>query len=175
MTPQDMIKRYQITFAPNDTTKLMLSGVKRVKAEGMLDEVVAHKAEIIAILTAEREAAEKAAAEHEAKIEAIEGLDEIYAAIEEHERHRAAFERAMYRGDGILPGMPKSDIKALCAKYPREAAYIQACEYSNSENLTQMGIGIRAKECIINGEDYEQVLADMEKEWGDYCHEHIWD
>lgn len=97
MTPQEMIKRYQITFAPNDDTKLMLRGVKRVKAEGMLDEVTAHKAEIIAILTAEREAAEKAAAEREAKIAAIEGLDEIYAAIEEHDRHRAAFEHAMYR------------------------------------------------------------------------------
>lgn len=175
MTPQEMIKRYQITFAPNDTTKLMVSGVKRVKAEDMLDEVIARKAEIIAILTAECEAAEKAAAEREAKIAAIEGLDEIYAAIEEHEQHRAAFERAMYRGDGILPGMPKSDIKALYAKYPRAAAYIQASEYSNSENLTQMGIGIRAKERIINEEDCKKVLADMEKEWGDYCHEHIWD
>lgn len=28
---------------------------------------------------------------------------------------------------------------------------------------------------ILNGEDYKQAIADMKKEWCDYCEEHVFD
>lgn len=177
MTATEMIKKYRISLAYGKGREGMIriADARRIKADKMLEEVHAHKPEIMAILTAEKEAKEKAIAERTAKINAIEGLNEIKAAIAEHELYHDAFNAAMERGDGQLPARPESNIGEMKAKYPRAAAYLKAENYEYSENYAQASAGRKARERIINGEDYEQVLADMEKEWSDYCNEHVWD
>ena len=35
--------------------------------------------------------------------------------------------------------------------------------------------GIKAKERIINGEDYNEVIKDMKAEWDEYIKDHLWD
>lgn len=170
-----MIKKYRITLAHGKDGMIQILEVERIKADKMIDEVRSHKPEIMEILNAEKEAKEKAIAERTAKINAIEGLKEINAAIEEHERFHYKFNAAMERGDGLLPEIPESNIGELKAKYPRAAAYLKAESYKLSANYAKASAGRKALERIINGENYEQVLDDMEKEWSDYCNEHMWD
>ena len=137
-----------------------------------------HRAEIMALIKTETEAKERAAAEREAKIAAIDGLTEIKKAIYDHEKYHRDFERMMDDefNDGLRPPKkPESDINELMSKYPRAAAYIKAEDYSYSPHYAKSAIGIKALEQIINGENYDKVLADMEKEWSDYCESHMWD
>ena len=35
--------------------------------------------------------------------------------------------------------------------------------------------GIRARDRIVNGEDYEKVISDMESEWKSFCGKNMWD
>ena len=173
MTAAEMIKKYDIRLATEG--RIGIYNANRAKKDKMLDTIFAAKPEIIAVLTAEKEAAEKAAAERKAKIDAIEGLNELKAAIDEHERYYYDFNAAMERGDGRLPARPTSSVRETAEKYPRAAAYLKAESYEYSANYAKSGAGKKARERIINGEDYEQVLADMEKEWSEYCNEHVWD
>lgn len=177
MTATEMIEKYRISLACGKGREgmIQIKEARRIKADKMLEEVLAHKPEIMAILTAEKEAKEKEAAERTAKINAIEGLNEIKVAIAEHELYHDEFNAAMERGDGRLPSRPESNIGEMKAKYPRAAAYLKAENYEYSANYAQASAGRKARERIINGEDYEQVLTDMEKEWSDYCNEHVWD
>ena len=175
MTVEEMIKKYRISLAYGKDGMIQILEAKRIKADKMLDEVLSHKPEIMAILNAEKEAKEKAIAERTAKINAIEGLKEINAAIEEHERFHYKFNAAMAKGDGRMPAYPNTDIKAMKAKYPRAAAYLKAEDFALSDHYTKSTIGKKALDRIINGENYEQVLADMGKEWSDYCNKHMWD
>lgn len=125
------------------------------------------------------EAVKQAAAKsRQEKINAIEGLQEIYDASEEWSRYRDAFSCMMDNqdNDGARPPMqPTVNIEALNAKYPRAAAYIKAENYSCAANYAKSSAGRKALEKIINGEDYAQAIADMETEWSAYCEEHIWD
>ena len=176
MTVAEMVKKYNIKLA--DGGRIGIYNANCAKKDKMVDTIIAAKPEIIAYLTAEKEATEKAAAERKAKIDAIEGLKELEAAIAEHENYHYKFNRMMEDegNDGVNPPIrPQSNIRELKLKYPRAAAYIEAKSYEYSANYAKSGAGRNACERIINGEDYEQVLADMEKEWSDYCNEHIWD
>lgn len=110
-----------------------------------------------------------------AKIGAIEGLSEIRDAIVEHDRYWEKFNYAVEHGTGILPAPPKTDVKVLMEKYPRAAAYLKAENYMKSANFMKADAGIRARDRILNGEDYEKVIADMESEWKAFCEKHMWD
>lgn len=125
------------------------------------------------------EASKQAAANaRQEKINAIEGLQEIYDAKEAWSRYRNAFERMMedQDNDGAFPPMrPTVNVEELNTKYPRAAAYIKAENYSCAANYAKSSAGRTALEKIINGEDYVQAIADMEAEWSAYCDAHVWD
>lgn len=110
-----------------------------------------------------------------AKIGEIEGLFEIKDAIAEREKFLKEYNDAVENGTGILPAPPKPDIKALMNKYPRASAYLKAESYMKSANFMKADAGIRARDRIINGEDYEKVISDMESEWKAFCEKHMWD
>lgn len=74
-----------------------------------------------------------------------------------------------------MPTKPAVSITELYEKYPKAAAMLQAEAYSSASNVAKSSAGRKARERIIDGEDYTQVIADMEKEWTDYCDEHVWD
>ena len=121
------------------------------------------------------EAKEKAHAERQAKINAIEGLEELEYTIRAWEDYHEAFNRAMEEGDGFFPAMPSVKVEEVSNKYPRAAAYITARGWSRSANYAKASAGAKALEAIINGEDHEQAVKAMNAEWTAYCNERIWD
>lgn len=142
-----------------------------------VDQIKALKDEIIGELQ-EREAAHRAAAEErEAKINAIEGLKELQKAISAEEDYHREFNRRMENEalSSFLPARPAVSSKDIRAKYPRAAAYIKAENWKWASNYAKSGAGEKALERIINGEDHEQVMADMESEWSAHCQERMWD
>ena len=142
-----------------------------------IEQIKALKDEIIDELV-KREAAEKAAAAaREAKIKAIEGLAEIQDAINAEIDYHNEFNRRMENEaqSSFLPAKPEANSKDLRAKYPRAAAYVKAENWVYSGHFAKVAAGRKALERIINGENYEQVLADMEAEWSAHCKEHMWD
>lgn len=60
-------------------------------------------------------------------------------------------------------------------KYPSAAAYLEAEEYSESENYAQSTIGEKVLNRMRTGEDCLLVQKEMQNEWIDYCHKQILD
>jgi hypothetical protein len=173
LTVEELVKLCEIIDAGDGR----LGCRNKYQAQKHLDELKTKREEILKYL-ADKKAAEKAAAEaREAKINAIEGLKELKAAINEqddyyHEINRRFENEAL---SSILPTQPTANIKELKEKYPRAAAYIKAENWKYANNYAKAAAGKKALERIINGENYEQALADMEAEWSAHCQEHMWD
>lgn len=145
----------------------------------VLDEIktilLAEKAERDAEEAAKRAEAARIGKEREARRAAIPGVKLIEKAREEWDKWHDDTVRAIDNGDGIRPAEPKVNIEALKEQYPRAAALLKAESYSRSANYAKASAGSKARERIIDGEDYEKAIADMEQEWTDYCHKHMWD
>lgn len=126
---------------------------------------------------AEQEAA-KARAEREAKVQAIPGLAEIEHARADlaawHEEWEASFEGEGGGGIGVRP-KPKYDLKSMYDQYPKAVAYINAREYSRSENIVKARAGEVAVQKILAGEDYNAAITEMKAAWTKYCMDHAWD
>jgi len=148
----------------------------KYQAQKHLDELKAKKEEILKYLADKKAAEEAAAKAREAKIKAIEGLEELQKAINAEESYHYEINRRFENEalSSILPAQPKANIKELKEKYPRAAAYIKAENWKYSNNYVKAAAGAKALERIINGENYEQVLADMEAEWSAHCQENMW-
>jgi len=174
MEIKDLIRICKIEDAKNGTLKIwnMENGKK------YLEEIKAKKSEILAYL-AEKEAQEEARRQaKKAKIAAIEGLEEINNAINAETEYNRAFNKMMEdeSNDGVFPPKkPAINSADLKQKYPRAAAYIKAENWSFADHYVKSAAGKKAKERIVNGEDYKTVITEMEKEFSDHCMEHIWD
>lgn len=171
---QELIKTCRIEDGGDGNLRIWnkTQGAKR------LDEIKAHKAEILAYFAAERTAVETARIDRQAKIDAIEGLKEIKNAIDAAQRYTRAFERMMAdeNNDGANPpSKPKTDVAALMTQYPVAAAYLQAESYANSSHFVQAAAGRKALERIINGEAHAEVLATMQAEWNAHLDKAMWD
>lgn len=172
MTAQEFINKYRLVLIGENNIASCKYPDSSLEAN---EDFLRFRPEIFAILRAEKEAKKKALAElradtdlkmrayfrfppsaqkaldeRKAKIRAIEGLDELRYA-------------------------PKELEERIKAEYPRAAAYLKAESYSLSENDGKFTAGKKAVDRIINGEDYAAVIADMEKEWSDYCRERVCD
>ena len=173
MTVEELVKHCEIRLAGTD--KLEIRNVARGKK--MLDEIKARKTEIGDYLDAEEAAARVAAENRKAKIAAIEGLAELQAARDaeanyHHEVNRRFDDEAL---SSFMPARPKVSSKDVAAKYPRAGAYVKAESWTYASNYAKNAAGRKALERIINGEDYEQVLAEMDAEWSAHCDQHAWD
>ena len=148
----------------------------RMQAQKHLEELKAKRLDILQYLADKKAAEETARKERKAKIEAIAGLKELEAAINDeanyHGEVNRRFENEML--SSILPTQPKTNMKELKEKYPRAAAYIKAENWKYASNYAKSGAGEKALERIINGENHEQVLADMEAEWDAHREENMW-
>lgn len=162
----------QLRVAPGYATKMTAAQLKKaVAADRPL------LAEIKAALLAEREEARRQAAERQARIDAIPGLKEIRALIEARAGWRDELTRQMDSEGGCtsMPGYPEGDVEALCAQYPRAAAYLRAEAWAEAENDVKSEAGAVALKKILNGEPYEAALAEMEQTWQAHVRSHMWD
>lgn len=126
------------TFRLGD--KVGTTSVRKSDAPAYAAYVKAHKPEILSFLIEKEEAEKKAAADRQAKIDAIEGLKELEAANEALLNYREAFNRAIENDDAIFPSKPSATpegIEALRKKYPRAAAYRKAEAGSFAANYVQ--------------------------------------
>lgn len=174
MDIKELIKKYDITLFGKD--KIRIGQVIQLRKDKAEELVRGKKTEIMTYLKEEELEKKRAFEERQAKINAIEGLHEIKRAIEEQVRWRRDFNRAM-ESENRCVGMrakPKDNIDALKQKYPRAVAYLLAESESLKSNYELSAIGSEALERIINGEDYNVVLADMKKKQNDFVEKHIW-
>lgn len=176
MTIKEMIEAYDIKLAADE--KLRINNPHHVTADNALEMIKSRKPEIIAFLHMKKAAADEAAAQRRAKIEAIEGLSELHEAL----RKKAEFYQNLNRmmddenNDGVFPPRkPEVSPEEIAKKYPRAAAYVRAEDWSNAAHCAKASIGEKALDAIINGADYESAVKAMETEWSEYCTEHIWD
>lgn len=162
----------QLRVAPGHATKMTDAQLKKsVAADRPL------LVEIKAALIAAREEARRQAAARQARIDAIPGLKEIRALIEAQASWRNELTRQMDSEDGCtsMPGYPEGDVEALCARYPRAAAYLRAEAWVKAGHDVKSHAGAVAREKIINGEPYEAALAEMEQTWQTHVRSHMWD
>lgn len=169
-----IISKYNIRIGGNGTQLAMQNSIAKNPEDFAF--VKSHKDEIIAFIRKEEETKKKAFEEYQAKIKAIEGLDEIRNALADTEDWRNEFNASFsdVGGLGVRP-KPQYDFKAMYAKYPRARAFLKAESYEYASNYAKSSAGRKAKERIINGEDYAKAIEDMESEWKAHCNEHIWD
>lgn len=111
------------------------------------------------------------------KMNAIEGLQELEDASIAWKEYYIAYRRFIEDdAEGKAPKKPEASLEELVRKYPRANAYMKAESYAySSSNNARAAAGKKALERILNGEDYKQAIADMKKEWCDYCEEHVFD
>jgi hypothetical protein len=121
---------------------------------------------------------QKWADEESALLKAVPGLRELESAIDAEIGYSEDFDKMMddEYNDGVNPPV-KPTIKSsdLRNQYPVAAAYIKARGYSNASHFAKASAGNTAMDRIKNGEDHTRVLADMEKEWSNYCKGHMFD
>lgn len=173
MTIRDTVKKYNIRI--KDKTMLACDPIIGKNKEAV-EFVKKHKAEIIDFINTETERIATEKAERQAKIDAIEGLKEIEECSNAWIKYRADFNSFIANDAiGTCPTKPEITPEELCAKYPRASAYRKAEAYENASNYRKSAIGKEAKEDIINGKPFIEVIDDMEKKWEEYCEEHIWD
>lgn len=125
----------------------------------------------------ERKRVDEAMAARNAKLAAIEGLEELQDARNaeanyHHEVNRRFEDEAL---SSIMPARPKVSAKDVAAKYPRAAAYVKAEGWTYASNYAKNAAGRKAVERILEGEDYAQVLAEMDAEWSAHVRDHAWD
>lgn len=141
-----------------------------------LDFVRSHKAEIVDYLKEQEEIKKHEVEEQQAKLNALEGLRELEDAKDAWESYYYWYNRFIERGaEGKAPQKPEANLKELIQKYPRTNAYLNAEAFSFASNYHKAAIGRKAAKRILNGEDYQQVITDMEQEWKDYCNETVCD
>jgi hypothetical protein len=134
------------------------------------------KEQLAAKLEEHEESMKREAEEQQAKLNALEGLRELEDAKDAWESYNYWYNRFIERGaEGKAPKKPEANLKELVQKYPRTNAYLNAEAFSFASNYHKAAIGRKAAKRILNGEDYKQAIADMKKEWRDYCEEHVFD
>lgn len=106
------------------------------------------------VLKARQKAEQAVASKFQDKINAIPGLKEVESAIED-------VATWSYARRNKKP--PEYDFQAMEAKYPKAFAYLKARKYERSANRIKAQAGHKAVMKIVNGEDYQAVIAKMEE------------
>lgn len=103
--------------------------------------------------------------ERRAQIAAIEGLDELRAAIHDWDVYH--YQSAQYLAGDIheRPVAPTAHIGNLKKQYPRAAAYVKAYDWANSGSFVKARFGRWACEQIAAGADHDEVLTKMEADY----------
>lgn len=159
MTIPEIVEKYTIRANPNKNLCVRREILKHENDKAYIKE---HRDEIIAYIEEQK---------------AIEGLQELEDASIAWKEYYVAYRRFIEDdAEGKAPKKPEASLEELVRKYPRANAYMKAEGYAySSSNNARATAGKKALERILNGEDYKQAIADMKKEWRDYCEEHVFD
>lgn len=183
MTIQEIIDRYDIKLEIRYTDgKLVRTGrvyvrdvrlMEKDNAQGMIRN---HKEKILAVLNKQFDDEQRAAEERQKKIDSIEGLRTLQSALNDMEKWHDEFHKSFedVGGLGVRP-KPQYDIEELKRQYPGAAAYLLAESWMYSDHDVKSDAGRKAKEKIINGEDYNAAIQTMKEEWQQYVQEHMMD
>lgn len=129
---------------------------------------------------AEQEAEqEEIKARRESNVKAIKGLQEIRdfrnAMAEYNYQYEKSFEDE-YAVGGMGIERPEGSEKELTEKYPQAAAYLMVHRESERSNYEIARIGRKALERFEDAPDeWETIVADMDKEMKEFVQRHIWD
>lgn len=147
--PVRLIKTYNIQLL-DENTLVIETGVS-AKDILLIEE---YKKEIMDALKARQKAEQASASEFQDKIDAIPGLKEVESALED------VATWSYIRRDKTPP---EYDLQSMQVKYPRAFAYLKSREYERSANRMKAQAGRDAAVKIVNGEDYQAVIAEMEE------------
>ena len=180
---QRLIVKYEITLGSRRNERVLIDHVdpnsileirnNHKMTEADYDILKKEKPNILTILHEEAERRKQEADERQAKINAIEGVAELETAIADFNKackdYETKIEWYIYDGRCSKDFQPEkypsaSKVLALRKKYPKAVAYLKAKKWSESISARQALFGARATERILNGEDYEQVIAEMERD-----------
>ena len=180
---QRLIVKYEITLGSRRNERVLIDHVdpnsileirnNHKMTEADYDILKKEKPNILAILHEEAERRKQEADERQAKINAIEGVAELETAIADFNKackdYETKIEWYIYDGRCSKDFQPEkypsaSKVLALRKKYPKAVAYLKAKKWSEFISARQALFGARATERILNGEDYEQVIAEMERD-----------
>ncbi len=169
---EQMIEKYNIRLS-DSKDKLLVDGRIGRSAKDK-QYVKEHKGELLEILIEREEKAEQERQERRRRIESIQGLVELESTIAAWVTYNNAMSRYIERDcTGQAPVKPSKTIEEVKKEYPRAAAYIRADQWSYSSHYYKSSCGNRAKEAILNGDNYEDAIADMETAWKKYTEENI--
>ena len=168
-----MVEKYEIK--DNRDGRIRAYHVKTDEEKKQIGE---HKAEILAYLKREEEKKKEEYLRKTSFFESIAGVKEIRKAREEWRDYQFEFQRAFERGTGRYPDSPSIDaagIKKLEEQYP-EAVFALDMEYKKgSANYELAGIAEKAYNALCNGEAWEAVKKQYDKDNDEFVLRHVWD
>lgn len=175
MTVDEIIKRYDLRRIDND--RFVCKNSLLLKKENARDELIAKKAEIKARLNELAEKEKLKCEDRMARINAIEGLDEIQSAIIDLKNWHYEFEKSFDDVGGLgVRKKPEYDFEAMYKKYTRAAAYLKAEKMADKDNYELSAIGRKALDRIIYEPDnYDKVIEEMEREVNQFVEKHMFD
>lgn len=178
MDTNKIIETYNLKLEiKNDqpTGRIMVLNTAYAKKAG-IEPITQNRPAVYQELLARRQAEFDAAKRRAEAIDGIAGLKEIRDAMADIDAWYREFERSFDDVGGLgVRQKPQYDLDDMRRRYPRADAYLKAEAWEYSDHYVKSGCGKTAKEKIINGEDYDQAIAEMKKQWSDYCQEHIGD
>lgn len=168
-----MVEKYEIK--DNRDGRIRAYHVKTDEEKKQIGE---HKAEILAYLKREEEKKKEEYLRKTSFFKSIPGVKEIRKAREEWRDYQFEFQRAFERGTGRYPDSPSIDaagIKKLEEQYP-EAVFALDMEYKKgSANYELAGIAEKAYNALCNGEAWEAVKKQYDKDNDEFVLRHVWD
>ena len=168
-----MVEKYEIK--DNRDGRIRAYHVKTDEEKKQIGE---HKAEILAYLKREEEKKKEEYLRKTSFFESIPGVKEMRKAREEWRDYQFEFQRAFERGTGRYPDSPSIDaagIKKLEGQYP-EAVFALDMEYKKgSANYELAGIAEKAYNALCNGETWEAVKKQYDKDNDEFVLRHVWD
>lgn len=165
---EQIIEKYNIKLSTDKTNLLVYGKV----GENDEEYIKGHKDELVDILVRKEKQEEQERNERRKRIEAIEGLVKLQTAITDWNTYNNAMSRYIERDcTGKAPEKPTETVEELSKQYPRAAAYVKADRWSYSSHFYKASCGKRAKEAILNGNNFEEVIADMKSAWSKYTEE----
>ena len=168
-----MVEKYEIK--DNRDGRIRAYHVKTDEEKKQIGE---HKAEILAYLKREEEKKKEEYLRKTSFFESIPGVKEMRKAREEWRDYQFEFQRAFERGTGRYPDSPSIDaagIKKLEEQYP-EAVFALDMEYKKRiANYELAGFAEKAYNALCNGETWEAVKKQYDKDNDEFVLRHVWD